>query len=291
MGQMSLDTPGHERSGLVPLAVEDFMFVEKVGLRKTLKDLRLLGPQFAFRQLMPKRDNKWVVTVPGYPPIYLRPGTTDVAIVRCIIGQKEYSLAGTGFDQVCRRRYNELVAAGQRPLIVDAGANIGAASLWFAREFPKALIMAIEPEAANAACLRENTAEAQNIVVREAALGASAGKVALTNPANHDWAFRSERSTDGSGIEIVTIPQIIASAEGAVPFLAKIDIEGFESDLFAENIDWIGDFDVLMIEIHDWMFPGRGSSHSLQKAMAPHGFDLMLRGENLVYVKVRKDGV
>jgi FkbM family methyltransferase len=266
------------------------MFVEKIGVRKTLRDLRLMGPQFAFRQLRPKRDNKWAVTVPGYPQVYLRPDTTDAAIIRCILGDKEYSLAGTRFERVSRHHYDEIVASGKRPLIIDAGANIGAASLWFAHEYPKAIIVAIEPEPGNAACLRENTAGADNIIIREAALGATAGKVALTNPANHDWAFRSERSTDGLGIDIVTIPQIIGEVEDAAPFLAKIDIEGFESDLFAQNTEWISAFGVLMIEIHDWMFPGRGSSHSLQRAMAPLGYDLLLRGENLVYVKAPKAG-
>jgi hypothetical protein len=66
--------------------------------------------------------------------------------------------------------------------------------------------------------------------------------------------------------------------------IAKIDIEGFESDLFAADTDWIDQTTVLIIEPHDWMLPGQGSSRTFRAAMGPE-FDMLVSGENLVFVR------
>jgi hypothetical protein len=71
----------------------------------------------------------------------------------------------------------------------------------------------------------------------------------------------------------------------AAPFLAKIDIEGFESDLFSSSTDWLNNLDVLLIEPHDWLFPRKGTSRPFQKVMAEHDFEIHIIGENLVYVR------
>ena len=47
--------------------------------------------------------------------------------------------------------------AVDRPsVIIDAGANIGLASIWFASKFPEARILAIEPEKSNYELLVRN---------------------------------------------------------------------------------------------------------------------------------------
>jgi hypothetical protein len=84
----------------------------------------------------------------------------------------------------------------------------------------------------------------------------------------------------------VTIADILR--EGPTPrelFMIKIDIEGFESDLFADNVDWIASPAVIMIELHDWMLPGQYSSASFQKAMAPYRFEMLNLHSNLLFIK------
>ncbi|HUF09420.1 MAG TPA: hypothetical protein VMO47_08880, partial [Rhodothermales bacterium] len=59
---------------------------------------------------------------------------------------------------------------------------------------------------------------------------------------------------------------ILASAPDSVPFLIKIDIEGFEDDLFSNNTDWVDQFPLMIVELHDWMLPGaRVSRHFLRE--------------------------
>ena len=85
-------------------------------------------------------------------------------------------------------------------------------------------------------------------------------------------------------ITAITIQDALAAVPNGVPFVTKIDIEGFESDLFASNLDWIDDMVMVLIEPHDWMVPGQFSSHSFQQAMGARRFELFINGENLIYV-------
>jgi len=55
-------------------------------------------------------------------------------------------------------------------VIVDAGANIGLASICFANKYANATIIAVEPEQSNFELLEENVAPYPNIVPVQAAL-------------------------------------------------------------------------------------------------------------------------
>jgi FkbM family methyltransferase len=244
-----------------------------------LRDARALGWGFLGRQVA-KNVHNW--TIPGIGPASLRPGTTDAEVFRQVFTHREYDLSRLRrLDQV-KALYDAILKEGREPLIIDAGANIGVASLWFAHQFPHARIIAVEPEPANAALCRKNVSNLEKVHVEEAAVGASPGHITLDNPAQKAWSPRSERSTEG--IPIVTINDLVASVTGAELLIAKIDIEGFESDLFATNLQWLDSVRVVIVEIHDWMMPGRRTSFSLQRAMADRQFEMMISGENLVYV-------
>jgi FkbM family methyltransferase len=248
-------------------------------ISNNLQDARALGWGFLGRQLA-KGVHHW--TIPGVGPATLRPGTTDAEVFRQVFTHREYDLSRLRrLDQV-RAMYDAILEEDRVPLIIDAGANIGVASLWFAHQFPRAQIIAIEPEPANAALCRQNVSTLTQIRVEEAAVGASAGYITLDNPAQKAWSPRSERSDHG--IPIVTIGDLVASVPRAELLIAKIDIEGFESDLFAANLKWLDAARVVIVEIHDWMMPGRQTSFSLQRAMADRQFEMMICGENLVYI-------
>ncbi len=159
--------------------------------------------------------------------------------------------------------YNALLEQQRTPLIIDAGGHIGAAAVWFATQFPKARVVSVEPDPDNAALCRENTGRLGNVEVWQAAIGGS----------------------NGSGsVQIFTIPWIESMHDDWSLFLVKVDIEGFEADLFAaSDLSWLDRTSCLIIEPHDWLVPG--TSQSLQQAMASRDCDLVISGENLVYVR------
>jgi hypothetical protein len=71
-----------------------------------------------------------------------------------------------------------------------------------------------------------------------------------------------------------------------VPFIAKVDIEGFESELSAKKHRLANDHFMVIIEPHDYQFPGMRTSPSFQSAMANHDFEIFISGDNLIYVRV-----
>jgi FkbM family methyltransferase len=257
--------------------------VERV--RVNLRDVHHFGPTVLGRHLARlKADRIAIVHVPDVGDVQIRAGESDIATLRQVFVGREYDLNWPPRlrDRI-RARYEAILAEGGKPIIVDAGANIGAASLWFSAEFPEARIVAIEPDPENAEVLRRNLAARPHHVVMEAAIGGELGHVSLRDE-GYSWAIRTERAQ--AGIPIITMADAFAASSGDTPFVVKIDIEGFEKDLFATNVEWIESCYVVTIEPHDWMLPGEHTSGTFQAALAAHPFELYIRGENLIYVRV-----
>ena len=74
----------------------------------------------------------------------------------------------------------------ERPLILDLGANIGHMSLYFAKNWPKAHIIAVEPDEGNFRLLKANIEGLSNITPIEGAVASENGAVEIANP--HDEA-------------------------------------------------------------------------------------------------------
>ena len=78
--------------------------------------------------------------------------------------------------------------------------------------------------------------------------------------------------------------RISTSLTGVTPYIAKIDIEGFEKDLFSKNTDWITLFPIIIIELHDWLMPREGSSNNFLRSIAQHDRDFLPFGENIISI-------
>jgi FkbM family methyltransferase len=159
---------------------------------------------------------------------------------------------------------------------------VGATALWYTQQYPGALVVAVEPDAANAALCRRNTDSAE-VTVIEGAVGGSAGFVELDLSGGADWAVTTQRSPNGT-VRIYTIAELLETFAHAEPFLVKMDIEGFELDVFTGNTEWIDRMCAVVVEPHDWMLPGRATSRPFQREMAHRNFDILVCGENLMYL-------
>jgi protein O-GlcNAc transferase len=204
----------------------------------------------------------------------------DQGVIQQIFHAADYQIVPDSRYQTLVRYANAQAAAGKRPLVIDAGANIGASSVYFALQYSSGRVIAIEPEKGNAELARRNC-EGLNVVVREAALGSEPGTAFLTDPGHSDWGFRVGETGEHL-VPVVTIPEILGAADVGefAPLICKIDIEGGEVGLFAKNSDWVDAFPLIIIELHDWLFPGEGSSRNFLRAIASHNFDFIWRGEN-----------
>ncbi|WP_205654457.1 FkbM family methyltransferase [Agrobacterium cavarae] len=186
-------------------------------------------------------------------------------------------------------RYDELVAFYERtlsqnktPLIIDCGANIGCSALFFAREFPAAKLVAVEPERNNVEMIRKNCASLNNVIAVNKAVGSTDGLVTIADPHCDNNAFRMTREPDGKGdIPVTSIESLLSDYDQYVPFIIKIDIEGFEEDLFSANTGWLEKFPLMIIETHDWLLPRQANSSNFLKVISATGRDFMHRSANV----------
>ncbi len=249
----------------------------KGSILETAKDLLRGGPLFTARAAvgatLPLGDGE---------TIRVRRGTSDLEVVRQVWRDEQYVIPQD--EQVARlKRFEAAIRSrGKVPVIVDAGVNIGAAAIWFAREWPDARVVAVEPDAANVAMARKNCASHDRIEIVEAAIGGEGGFVAV-NSEVEAYAVTTKRAD--SGCRVVTVDDCVATVEGGELFAVKVDIEGFEDDLFAANTGWLDRAALVYIEPHDHIFPDRGTSRHFQAEMGRRNFDLLIRGENLVDIR------
>lgn len=245
-------------------------------------DLLKGGPSFFVSGLCVAVSAKSEMTLKlkGVGKITVRPKNSDFSTFRQVFRDGDYQYGRGAIAERISAAYDAILAAGNVPVIVDAGANVGAATRWFAKKFDKALTIAIEPEPENARILRRNIEGIPQANLIEAAIGGESGFVSLKGMGWGAQTFREE-----SGLPIVTVADVVASVPNGQLFIAKIDIEGFESDLFAGNTAWIDDAFVVYIEPHDWMLPGKRTSRNFQRELAKRDFELLIQGENLIYVR------
>ncbi len=182
-------------------------------------------------------------------------------------------------------RYEDVGALGGRPLVVDCGANIGVSSAYFAIRYPAARIVALEPEKENYSLLVNNVRAFPSVRPLNAAIAARAGMLDLYDPGTGEWGYRTERAgcdlAPIGRVEATSLEQVVAMEPGTVPFVLKVDIEGAEADLFSGDTKAIDKFPVVMIELHDWMLPGQGTSDNFLRWHVSQDRDLVYRGENI----------
>src|SRR5262249_25145134 len=183
-------------------------------------------------------------------------------------------------ERAIRACYEGALARGQTPVIVDCGAHIGLAAVWFSARFPKARIFAVEPAKENFEILRRNALPYQSISPIHAAVSDHEAKVCLVNAESEPWAWKAMEGDSGD-VPTVTIPDLLSREPNSVALIVKIDIEGGEIELFRSNVEWIEQVALIVIELHDWQGGWRGTGHAVFSRLGKHPRDYMQRGENM----------
>lgn len=207
-------------------------------------------------------------------PVMLRMNTSDVACLEKVFIEEEYRLpvdANPAF-------------AGSPRLIVDAGANIGMATLYLAQAFPDARIVAIEPEAANFAALRANCDALRNVTLKHAALWPERARLQLRDANAQPWEHSVKPADSGEGLPSITIPEILAECGAESIDLLKLDIEGAEHELFGESCEaWLPRVRMIVVELHDRY--GAECARQFYSRLVRRAFVQEVRGEN-VFVRL-----
>jgi FkbM family methyltransferase len=210
-------------------------------------------------------------------PVLLRVPSSDVRVFEQIFIRNEYK-----FDVNWEPKF-----------IIDAGANIGLASVYFANQFPNARIVAIEPEEENFEILVKNVAPYPNVQPIFGALWSEGAMVEVVDHGLGNWGFMIETPSDdrkssesnNQSVQGITIDTILERYGIAEISILKVDIEGAELEVFQKSSSWIDKVDSLIIELHEHMKPGCNRSFY----SATSSFDLEWSQGEFVYL-TRTDG-
>ena len=203
-------------------------------------------------------------------PFYLRLPSSDVLTYEQVFINQEY-------DFEVRRAPR---------IIIDAGANIGLVSIYFANTFPNSEIFAIEPEEHNFEILRRNVAPYGNIIPIHGALWSENKDLDLVDPGLGKWGFMTQGDdidNESLGkkchrVRGMTVDRIMEEQRIESIDILKIDIEGAEREIFFDSSSWIGKVDALIVELHERMKSGCNRSFY----NGTNGFDEEWRqGENI----------
>lgn len=235
-------------------------YVRRLGVRHGLRSL--------FKVLTAKESDIRISIPSLKAPITLRADTSDIPT----------------FEQIFIWRDYDVPLQVAPKFIIDGGANVGYASIFFANRYPDARIVAVEPEASNVELLRQNTSPYPNISIIQAGIWHKRASLEIENPKDPKWMFRVRETQPKEGsFESVTIPDILEQSHAGQVDILKLDIEGAEKELFSVNPAWLGEVNVLIIELHDQYKPG--CSESFYSAVSKYGFTEFRRGENVFLVK------
>lgn len=206
-----------------------------------------------------------------------------LAIAQCF-AQNQYDMPSGAHGALVERIYLDIVASGKKPLIVDCGANIGASVLWFTGRYPNAHIVAVEPTPSNFALLRRNCSRL-DVDLRQAGIGKVDGIAWISNP-DDAMGCRTNSSHDGIEVAIISLETLLASkpVSGYSPFLLKVDIEGAEKSLFAGPASVLDQFPLIIVEPHDWLFPGQRTSVEFFRFHAQAGREFAMNNENIASI-------
>jgi len=229
------------------------------------------GLKLFFLKANKKRDYKVKLKTLKYP-FFIRGNSSDRLVASQVFYTKDYDISINFKPKV----------------IIDCGANIGLASLYFKSKYPESTVIAIEPEINNFNLLVKNMANYSNFTaVNKGIWSESCHLEIISGEDNLPWSFQVkqiEEQTESS-VEAISLFDIITKYDLKEIDILKIDIEGAEENLFEKNAEkWLPFVKVIIIELHDRFLPL--SSRPFYKVLSEYKFDTYFKGENIIATKL-----
>jgi FkbM family methyltransferase len=198
-------------------------------------------------------------------PVYFRKLESDAKMFEQIFANKEYDVAIPIDPEI----------------ILDLGANVGYASVFFANRFPTAKIFAVEPDESNFTTAQKNLAPYKNVQLVKGAVWHKSQTINLVDKGYGEAAYMVEEGVGAHEIKAYTIKEIMEIMGVGFIDILKMDVEGTEKELFEVGYDdWLPHTKVLLCETHDRY--KMGTSHAVFNAVGKYDFSLELSGENLI---------
>lgn len=169
-------------------------------------------------------------------PAYVRAKSSDILV----------------FEQIFLKEEYRSVTLEEPSWIMDAGANIGLASLYFLVLHPTARVLAIEASTSNFAIMTKNLAPfPSRCTLLRAAVWRETGRVKLQFEAvpKAEWAIQV-RADDNGDVPAFDVGTLIKQHGIGHLSLLKMDVEGAEEEIFSADTSWLAQVETMAIEVH-----------------------------------------
>jgi FkbM family methyltransferase len=201
----------------------------------------------------------------GYEhPVYMRYATSDIAMFHQIFIFREYSC----IDELAEPRF-----------IIDAGANVGYASIYFLNKYPTVRIVAVEPDEDNFSICQANLSgyDDRILVIKSGVWSHEAALKVCNEDGREKCSVQVKECMVGETPDIyaVDIDSILEKGNFPTIDLLKMDIEGSETVVFSKNYqNWLPKVKNIVIELH-----GPECDRALFEALDSYDYDLSTYGE------------
>jgi len=221
--------------------------------------------------------------IPGAKlPLFFRANSSDIWNLRQVFQLREYN-------------FDFPYPPGR---ILDLGAYVGFAAVFFANRFPNAEIVCVEPDWANFQILKMNTIGYPKVRAIRGAIWHHSTRLNLQSKMGGEaWAGVYEEKEEGH-IRAYSVGELLKKIGWATVDYVKCDIEGAEAEVFSEPHcgEWIAGTACISVEMHDRFRPG--CTEIVEAALSAADFDRCQSGEYSVFIrrqsrfgKVKDNGV
>ena len=158
------------------------------------------------------------------------------------------------FDEIFVKHALDFQTASASPRILDCGANIGAASLYFKRRYPGARVTAYEADPELYAMTKRNLERnrAADVEVVHAALWTSTGHVTFRAEGSDSGMVDGlSGAVDAAGVSVPSLRMRDVLERERVDLL-KLDIEGAEGAVLADCEPVLDRVNAIVMDVHEF---------------------------------------
>ena len=158
-------------------------------------------------------------------------------------------------------------------MIMDAGANIGLATIYFLNQFPDCKVISVEPDPTNVEVFKKNLAveiKKQKIFLVEGAIGLTDGFAFMSSAVlkyNSKILEDQKSFVEKIDVKVISMNNFFKQYSIDKIDILKIDIEGSEIQLFTDDVKWLERVKEIVMEVHS-----ARAYHVCTKALLDYNF-------------------